>query len=200
MSTVIDFEEDWGDVSSSAKRPPLRLTKRGDVLAALEDACEKAGKDLRADFSEFTGQQLTPEMLSAMVSKTVTLFMTHWVKSLQDYNLAGLIEIILDGQGLDPAEMKAFIRAMPRSLIGKICDSEIGTWTGVHALMGVEFAYRSGRLVEDYQMGRDPGSADRVFFEFRPRTAPNPEDNGKSVRLYLDEERGEGLPAGVEGE
>lgn len=190
----IDFEEDWTDVAK-ANWPPIRLTKASTLLGSLETACQEAAIDFRVSFQEFAGQTVSTDLLGKMIAKAVPLFMARWVESLKGYNLAGLIEVILDGQDLEPDEMKGFIRAIPRSVISRICDSEVGTWTGVHALMGVENAWRRGQLQEDYILARDPGSGNRIFFEFKPSNRPNPSENGKGVRFYLDEERGEGLPS-----
>lgn len=184
--TTIDFEEDWGDLKGGLK-PVIRLTKGSDLLSALEDACQAGAADLRVSFEAHRGKPVTTELMGEMITQAVPLFMEQWVAALKGKNLSGLIEIILDGQGLEPAEMKAFIRAIPESLIRRICSSEVGTWTGVHALMGVEKAFRDRRLTEDYRLERDSGSGGRIFFEFTPK-------GGQNVRLFLDEERGEGLP------
>lgn len=172
-----DELEDYWDLVR-VKSPIRRVSdKASDIEGQLELACEKAIFDLKQKFDKHRGAKLTQELLGEMIAQGVRLFMKHWLEGLRSKNVAGLIEIVLEGQkDLSPAEMQAFVRALPQSLLQKVCESGLGTANGVHALIGVEHARRRGE-VREYTLGRD---GFRLWVKFE-NTA------GNEVHFFLDE-------------
>jgi len=174
---VSDELEDCWDLVR-VKFPIRRVSdKASDIDGQLELACEKAIFDLKRDFEKHSGQVLTHELFGQMITQGVRLFMKHWLEGLQSKNVAGLIEIVLEGQkDMTPAEMQAFVRALPETLLQKVCKSGLGTANGIHALIGVEHARRRGE-VREYTLGRD---GFRLWVKFENVT-------GDEVHFFLDE-------------
>lgn len=172
-----DELEDYWDLVR-VKSPIRRVSdKASDIEGQLELACEKAIFDLKQKFDKHRDEKLTQELLGEMIAQGVRLFMKHWLEGLRSKNVAGLIEIVLEGQkDLTPAEMQAFVRALPQSLLQKVCESGLGTANGVHALIGVEHARRRGE-VREYTLGRD---GFRLWVKFENAA-------GNEVHFFLDE-------------
>lgn len=171
-----DLEEYWDLVR--VKSPIRRIDDKGsDIDGQLELACEKAIFDLKQKFDSIKGQPLTVELFSEVISQGVRFFMQHWLEGLKSKNVAGLIEIVLEGQkDMSPAEMQAFVRALPQTLLEKVCKSGLGTANGIHALIGVESARRTGE-VREYTIGRD---GPRVWVKFENVA-------GEEIHFFLDE-------------
>jgi hypothetical protein len=172
-----DLEDVWEDV-----RPPqlVQIVRNRplDMQAALEVASEKAIFQLRPKLKKYDGEILDSELLGVMVTEGVKTFLDCWYGELKSYDLAGLVEIVLDSQNLTVDELTAFIKALPTSLLERICASSVGAQaTGVHALMGVESARRTGHL-SDYKVKRDIDGVLAVSFK---------DPNGKTVEVRLDE-------------
>jgi hypothetical protein len=138
-----DLEDYWEEIRV---RSPIRVitTKGSDLDSQLMIACEKALFDIKAKFQERAGEKITHELLSEMVTEGIRALMTNWREGLRGQNLAGLIEIVLEGQDLPPAEMLAFVQALPGTLLQRICESAVGTATGIHGLIAVEWHRRQG--------------------------------------------------------
>jgi hypothetical protein len=104
--------------------------------------------------------------LSTLISKTVGVFMEKWYEGMRGQNLAGLIELVLQGQQLSPVELKGFVRALPQALLERIVTSTIGaTGTygkGLHALMAVEIHLRKS-AIRDYTLSKE---GERLHIEF----------------------------------
>lgn len=173
-----DLQECWEDIRR--KSPILVVRDRPSQLKdSLELVTAKTGWDLAQECADLRGKVVTPEILVTVVARAVRLFMAKWYEHLRGQNLAGLIEIVVEGQDLTPSEMKAFLGALPTGLLERIARSAVGSGTGIHGLIGVEHARRTGSLT-DYSIGRDPGCGNRVFVRF-PR-------DGKDVEFFLDEQ------------
>jgi hypothetical protein len=177
----LDFESFWADLR--ARRKPasgetiqIISDRSSNIEGMLNVACEKAAFDLAKKYEPYRGKAMTTDMLADVVSAGVRVFMEKWHEGLRGHNLAGLIEIVLEGQSLTPDEMVGFVRALPRSLLERISSSALGSATGIHGLMAVEFARRQGE-VREYILRPDSG---RVLVEFVNR------DN-QEVAFYLDE-------------
>jgi hypothetical protein len=172
-----DLEGDW----RLLQRSPIQVVtnRASDLKSQLEVAGEKTVFELRQHFKQYQDAPLTVDLLSTLVGKAVRVFLAKWQEGLRDQNLAGLIEIVLEGQDLTPEEMRGFLKALPDSLLQKILDSGIHSQsaTGVHGLIAIEKHLRQ-RKVLDYTIGKDLG---RVYVEF-----VDPETNG-TVRFSLDE-------------
>lgn len=177
MGDPEDFDDDWQDIRP---KPLVRIIS--DQPSRLKDAMvlasETAAFDLAQKSKSYVGKPVTSEILRSIAAQAVRLFMERWYDGLRGQNLAGLIEIVIEGQDLDPSEMSSFIRALPTRLVEKIADSAVESGTGVHGLMGIEYARRTGRL-GDYSIGRDPGSDNRVYVRFRK--------GDKDIEFFLDE-------------
>lgn len=171
-----DLEECWALVR--AHSPIRRVSnKPSNIEGQLELACEKAIHDLTQEFQDRKGQLVSLELLSDMVAHGIRAFMKHWLDGLRNQNLAGLIEIVLEGQkDMSPDEMMGFMRGIPTTLLEKIATSGLGTASGIHALIGVESARRRGE-VRRYKIARD---GFRVYVKFENVA-------GDEIQFYLDE-------------
>ena len=176
------LESFWKDLRPVGPRPTVEglITvnsgKVTDLDASLELAREKTNHDLAQQFQHYSGQRLTTEMLAELVAAGVKTFMTSWREGLKNHDLAGLIELVLAGQDLPLDDLRGFVRALPVSLLERVARSAVGGASGVHGLMAIEHARRSGRLRE-YTLGQDSG---RLFAEFG--------HEGHEVRFFLDDE------------
>lgn len=182
MPDPFDFESFWDDLRGSGKpEPPDEVLVVGgkgtDLTGMLEKTCEKTARDLAQKFQQHHGQTMTVELLAEVVSAGVQAFMENWHDGLREQNLAGLIEFVLEGQSLTPEEMTGFVRALPLSLLGRISESAIGSATGIHGLMAVEYARRQGD-VRSYILQAEEG---KVTVEFVNR-------QDQRVRFSLHEE------------
>lgn len=175
-----DLEAYWGEIRPESPIKVIRLDKPSRIEDAMAYASETAAHDLATECQHFLDQPMTPEILGTIVAKGIRLFMERWVKTLRGQDLAGLIEIVLEGQDLSPHEMKNFVQSLPTRLIQRMAEASIGSGsgTGIHGLIGVEAARREGR-VPDYSIGRDPGSDNRVYVRFQRE--------GRDIEFFLDE-------------
>lgn len=176
------LESFWKDLRPVGPRPPVEglITvnsgKVTDLDASLELACEKTTRDLAQQFRHYSGLILTSDMLAEIVSNGVRTFMNSWREGLKSHDLAGLIELVLAGQDLPLDDLRGFVRALPLTLLERVAHSAVGSASGVHGLMAIEHARRSGRLRE-YTLGQDSG---RLYAEFSHQ--------GSEVRFFLDDE------------
>jgi len=183
MADPFDFEAFWEDLRSPAKEPDapdaIQVVggKSPDLTGLLEKTCEKTAQDLAQRFQSHHGETMTVKLLADIVTTGVRTFMENWHDGLRRQNLAGLIEFVLEGQSLTPEEMTGFVRALPLSLLQRISESAIGSATGIHGLMAVEYARRRGE-VTSYILQSDK---DRVVVEFTNRL-------DQRASFYLDEE------------
>lgn len=142
-----NFEEFW-----DAVRPTNAIVvvndKATDLKGQLLLASEKTRYELAQRFQKFDGEALTTEVLSKIISDGVKTFMEKWFEGLRNQDTSGLIEIVLEGQRLPPAEIQGFVQALPRSLLDRILKSAIASGTGIHALVALEKYRREGR--QDY--------------------------------------------------
>lgn len=171
------LEEYWDDLR------PRQLVKTewpSTLEASLDVACEKALENMKRAMQIHLRN--LPEQDHGWIEQIADRGMRGlkdiWLNELATKDTAGLIEFILQGQGnrLTSYEMRAFIHALPRTLLARICASTFHTANGVHALMGLEVARRD-HLVSDYTITYEKGRT-RVDFE-------HPTEGG--IRFYLDE-------------
>lgn len=152
-----ELESDWEDLKKNRTSILLVTNKPGDLKSQMELAYQKTAFDLSQYVKRYDQQQLTVEILTDLTSKAVRLFMENWYKALREQNLAGLLELVLEGQDLSPSEMKEFLQALPSSLLQKIVSSAIGSASGTHALVAVEYMMRQ-RSVRDYRLRKEGAS------------------------------------------
>jgi len=130
---------DWDAVR---KKSAIRITstRSSDLESMLDLACEKTIFDLKQVFRKHA---LPPEAIQEIVTEMVRRFTGHWKEALEGQNLAGLIEIVLEGQNLSPKDLKEFLATLPNIFIERICDSAIGGHaSGIHAVIAIEKARR----------------------------------------------------------
>jgi len=130
---------DWDAVR---KKSAIRIasTRSSDLESMLDAACEKTIFDLKQVFRKHS---LPPEVLQEIVTEMVRRFTGHWKEALENQNLAGLIEIVLEGQHLSPKDLRAYLVALPDTFIERVCDSAIGgPASGIHAVIAIEKARR----------------------------------------------------------
>lgn len=164
MAEEIELEEFWKDLRRSPSFTVVKATPN-DAKGLLLLASEMAGFEMAQRFAELEGKVLTAETLAQIVSTGVKTFMEKWGESLRNQNLSGLIELVLEGQKLTPAELKGFVRALPGTLVERIVSSAVASGTGITALMALEHHRRQGTL-DDYSIEQEHG---RVVVRFTPR-------------------------------
>jgi hypothetical protein len=178
-----EADADWQDLQACWKelRPasPVTLvsTRVSDIKSQLLIVAAKASFDLRKYADRYQGKPFTGEVLADVTSKGVELFMQRWFDHLRSQDLAGLIEVVLEGQQLSPVEMKGFLTALPASLLDRIVTASVGTVTGVHALIAFEH-HRRVSEIRDYTLSKE-GMRTKVSF-FDPKRQI-------MVDFYLDE-------------
>lgn len=171
-----DLEDYWRDLRPKQLVEVVR-TKGSDLDGMLTTAAEKTIFDLaQAVNKKYDQKPVTGEMLADIVGTGIRIFMQKWRDALTNQNLTGLIEIVLEGQHLTPEEMLGFVQALPISILQRIADSAVGSGTGTHGLMSLEFIRRQGGIA--YHLGVTNG---RIWAEFaHPRTK-------ETVQFFLDE-------------
>lgn len=176
-------DREWDELQEAWKavRPPPIIqvvsNRPSDLLSQLTLVAAETTFELKKVFKKYDGQSLTSDLLAEVASKGVEVFMRRWFQHLKSHDLAGLIEIVLDGQQLSPNEMKGFLQALPDSLVQRIIDSSVGTVTGVHALMAFE-SHRRERHITDYTLTKEGERTKIEFFDPIHRVP---------VSFYLDE-------------
>jgi len=167
-----DLEDDWAILE---KNPPL--IREPKLIQELETTTEITTTELSEWAKKFEGGPATVEVLSAIATQAVRLFMVNWQKVIQNKNLTGLIEIVLEKQALPPEELEAFVRALPDALLNRVLCSAVGTVNGVHALLSIEMGRREGAL-EKYTIHQT--SENRVFVKVLHA-------NNEEITFWLDE-------------
>ena len=185
------LESFWQDLrpANLAPRPldegliKVNSGKVTDLDASLEMACAKATQELSTLFARHQGVMMTTELLAEVVATGVRVFMEKWREGLKGSDLAGLIEIVLEGQSLPLEELRGFVRALPTPLLERVAKSALGAASGTHGLMAIEHARRAGTL-RNYTLGQDSG---KLYAEFTHPQAEG-EQEGETIRFYLNDE------------
>ncbi len=178
-----ELQECWKELRPQS---PITLvtTRASDLQSQLAIVAAKTTFELTKYANDkHTNRPFTGELLADVAAKGVEIFMRKWFEHLRSQDLAGLIEVVLEGQHLSPNEMKGFLTALPEGLLERIQKASIGTVTGVHALIAFEL-HRRKRSITDYTLTKE-GQRTRVEFRDPGRGVP--------ISFYLDEAF-EGLP------
>lgn len=173
--TEDDLEDDWALLRRTS---PIRLItgRGGDTAGQIEFVATTTMADLTKEVNlKYHNHPVTGELLSDVALMAVSRFLKNWHAHLKGLNLPGLIEIVLEGQDLSPEEMKGFMKAIPTSLLRRIAESAVGSASGTHGLVAVEFAQRQGRIAS-YTIDK---RQDRVCVEFQK--------GADTVLFFLDE-------------
>ena len=168
-----ELETCWQDLRPTPVESVSGPTK---LQQSLKIAHERSTKRLFELVNEKRNAVLTNEFLASLIGHAITIFMEEWHNGIREENLAGLIELILEGQELTASEMNEFVRALPYDLLGKICESAVKSATGIHGLMAIEYARRN-RTITGYTVVQD---GKRTYVEVKERT-------GEQFQFYLDE-------------
>jgi len=194
MSSVEDqdLESYWKELRNQPERKIRLAGKATDFREGLEAARLKASYDIATKFAARAGQPVTVELLGEIIAHGIETFMTHWYEDLRKREPATLVEVVLEGQNLRPEELKAFVRALPNTLIERIL--EVGamgsTGSGIHALLAVEAHFRANKG-RDYELRRDMLDNKLIVTAYPARLA------GEALTFKLDETFDLGKEAGV---
>lgn len=168
-----EAQEDWNLLRGST------LTVVSDRASDLKSQLEIASAETAWELSQYVKKLggITPEVLGDVVAKAVQTFLAKFYNLYRKQSLAGLIELVLEGQDLTPEELQGFVRALPNSLIQRILLASTASTTGIHALLAIEDAHRNKRI-QEYSLGRDGPRTTCTFYDpVRKAT----------VTFYLDE-------------
>lgn len=172
-----DLEDYWEAVTSKQLIKMVR-DRASDLREQLEIASAKTAFEMTPFVAQYANQPLDAETLARMISKTVGVFMEKWYEGLRGQNLAGLMELVLEGQNLPLPELKGFVRALPATLLEQVTRSAIGSSaSGIHLILAMELHMRR-RGIEDYTLDREAGL---LFIEF---TDPK---RDALIKCFLDE-------------
>jgi hypothetical protein len=173
-----DIRDCWETLRGPPSPIEIITTRANDLKSQVSMAAAQASFKLaRYTNEKYNQQTVTGEVLADIATKGVELFMEQWLEILRSRDLAGLIEVVLEGQQLSPDEMKGFLRALPQSLLNRVVDSAFGTVTGVHALIAFEI-HRRRLGISDYTLSKEGERTGVRFFDPQSR---------KEIEFFLDE-------------
>ena len=162
-------------------RPPrpaeLDRPKTWDLIGALHRAATKADIALRDEFSNLN---LDRVVISRICTLAVQTFLEAWYDELRHGESSHLITIVLEDRDLSVDELKAFVQALPSSLIERIVRAPSPEASGLQALLAIEKARRDARC-GDFSLSRDLVD-DKLVVTFNP-----PEIGGRPLSFKLDE-------------
>ena len=172
-----DLAEYWADLRPAP--PQVRLS--GNNLPSLQEmAVAQTVQDMQAWAQKSPHLIRNETFVAELVNRTITTHQDHLTRNAKRYDITGLIEVILSVQNLSAIELKGFVRALPRSLLERIVQADLGaTAGGIHALLSLEVLFREGRE-SDYQLTALPSGGIQV--SLRPRSRP-----GEILQFRLDE-------------
>lgn len=178
MSDTDDDLEDYWEAVQTQQLIKIVKDRATDLREQLEVASAKTAFEMTPVIAEMSGKMLGPEALAQMISKTVRVFMEKWYEGLRGQNLAGLLELVLEGQNLPLPELKGFVQALPVTMLERVVRSAVGsTGSGVHLILAMELHMRQ-RNITDYTLDREAG---RLFIEF-----VDPKRDAH-IKFFLDE-------------
>lgn len=162
MSDDDGLEDYWEAVQSRHLIKVVR-NRAADFREQLELASAKAAFEMQQVAAEYVNRPLDPATLSKLLAQAVKIFMEKWYEGMRGQNLAGLLELVLEGQDLSLPELKGFVQALPATMLDRVVQSAVGsTGSGVHLILAMELHMRK-RNIRDYTLGREAG---RLFIEF----------------------------------
>lgn len=141
-----ELEEFWEDLRRTDDKTIVPVhTEASNFKGQLLLASETTKFDMQMKFGKRDG--LSPELLNEIVSVTIDTALKRWYDGIRQQDLAGLIEIVLEGQQnrMTPDELTGFLQALPISLLTRILENAVTetTGTGVHMLLALEKNRRS---------------------------------------------------------
>ncbi len=165
----IDLEEDWADLRPAS---PITLA-RNDLSSMMEVAAVKTEQDIKQWLKQRAGKESHPapldKLLGEIVVQAVAKFWEHLTTGAKAIDTVGLIEIILSTQNLPAQELKVFVRALPRTLLDRLIQSQLGAQAGgIHALLALEVMVRDGHE-NDYKLTTLPSGGVEVAIQPRAK-------------------------------
>ncbi len=155
--------------------------KGWNLRGAITRAARRADAELAEAFKNEDRR-----LVSKVATAAVQVFLEAWYEELRGGDTVSLIGVVLDGRDLTVEELKAFVAALPASLLQRICDFP-GPWAaGLQALLAIEHERRKGNA-PDYLLSRDPVDG-KLVVTFYPAAA-----HGQAITFKLDETF-EGIP------
>lgn len=118
------------------------LVEPHDMEGSLDEAARKAAADLSHELAQKPPEALSHNYLTDLVLRGAKLFVKHWLDTLQQENLGGLIAFMIDGPKLKHDELASFMRALPDSVLDKFVRSRVGSAKGTQALLALEWHRR----------------------------------------------------------
>lgn len=174
--TFDDFQDAWKLLAPSAD-----CTRKTSFEKTLEQATKRAV--FRISEENLTLDVHNPESVSNTLSRVVRIFLDTWFRELRQRDTAGLVEHVIEGQGLTPEEVKGFVRALPESFLNKVMASSGIQQNGYHLLFALEKHCRD-QIITDYSVGTKNG---RLYVEFTHRDR-DPQVGVQMIREFLDTE------------
>ena len=157
----------------------IPMPKESPFQRDLEVATEVTQAKMQEFITSLGQVQLNADVLSKITADAVRIFLATLQTQLKGHDLTGLIAIILEGQDLEPEELKGFVRALPEKLLNRAVDSALGKASGTQALMAIEWHYRHRNLHDDYSLRIN--SQGRFY-------AKIPQPGDQEIVLFLDDE------------
>ena len=172
-----DLAEYWADLRPAP--PQVRLS--GNNLPSLQEmAVAQTVQDMQAWAQKSPHLIRNETFVAELVNRTITTHWDHLTRNAKRYDITGLIEVIISVQNLQAGEWKSFVRALPRLLLERIVQADLGaTAGGIHALLSLDLLFRNGQE-NDYNL--TPLSGGGIQVSLRPRSRP-----GEILQFRLDE-------------
>jgi len=175
-----DLEDFWSDLKT---KPGLLIEtpKNDPIEGTLDLACLKTLHDIEQKCRPVMDPKTWGGLLNAL-HDIIRRLKAHIEQDLRARGPSALIEFVLMDTSLSVTELHDFVRALPESLVKRICEegSESSATRGVHALLAFEWHYRRSRtrFLGDYILTR--GGDGVLEARIRP-------SGGDPIKFRLDE-------------
>lgn len=145
MAEDDDLKNCWDDLGANDLIVPPAAP--WNMETALEEAATRAAAELSNEVAVLgPNPPLTHALLQRLILSGARLFVQHWLGSLQQQDLGGLLGFMVDGLKLPAEELAEFVRALPASVLRKFVSSHVGSAKGTHALLALEWHRRQDGL------------------------------------------------------
>lgn len=175
-----ELESYWTEVRDLPKIT-IASGRAANLREVLEVSALKTLASLPNALRDYQDKVLTLEGLHGLARVVLDTVLKNWLRDVGGFDSASLIEVVLAGQSLPLNELKAFVRALPETLLNRTVEQgSIGSkGTGIFALLAVEWFFRQNKG-RDYELSRDNDGVLLV------RTWPA-QLNGQPLSFRLDE-------------
>lgn len=183
MAEHDELESYWEDIAAAKRSPILVITGRvGDAKGALELASAMTSTIMQRRYPGGGN----------FIEETIKTFVEQWRMDLLTRGPGGIVELVLEDAKLTIDELKAFIRALPATLVQRIIDNGAASASakGIHALMSIEHLWRTQRSAfrRDYLLGRhEDGTLMVTVYPARPPAEAQGTGPATEVVFRLDD-------------